>query len=102
LQRKYHVVSTQIIGRIKNVRVPFNTRVLQLVDDEDMKIKWRYFLKNIHLKDLSFEVVMRTIANFLQPVYKAIVTEDEVLQKWDCKKQEWSKRICANQRLKSS
>ena len=185
LQRKYHGVSTQIIGRIKNVRVPFNidigvgdiivpksekrkiqtqladfeapeistyslestiaekfdailqrfeltgrmkdfydiyylahtfdfdgrklqeaiiqtlqnrgtpyekdsfTRVVQLVDDEDMKVKWRYFLKNIRLSELPFEAVMKTIADFLQPVYKAIVTEEEVLQKWDCQKQEW-------------
>ncbi len=83
-----------IIQTLQNRGTPYEkdsfARVVQLADDEDMKIKWRYFLKNIHLKDLSFEVVMKTIADFLQPIYKALVTEDEILQKWDCQKQEWA------------
>lgn len=185
VQRKYHGVSTQIIGHIKNVRVPFNVdigvgdvivpkakkrkiktqlegyespeiftyslestiaekfdailqryeltgrmkdfydiyylahtfdfdglmlkeaiiqtlqnrgtaykddsfeRVMQLADDEDMQIKWRYFLKDIRSSDLDFRTVMNTIKVFLLPVYAAIVNENEWFKEWRCLEQQW-------------
>lgn len=64
-------------------------RVLQLVDDEDMQIKWRYFLKNIRSSELDFQTAMNTIKVFLQPVYAAIVDEDEWLKEWRCQEQQW-------------
>ena len=176
-QRKYHGISTQIIGRIKNVRVPFNVdigvgdvivpkaeqrkintqlpdfeapviktyslestiaekfdailqrfeltgrmkdfydiyylsrtfdfegaklqsavfetlqrrgtpydrnsfkRVVALAEDEDMQKRWKYFLKNIKDNTLEFSVVITEIQTFLEPVFKAIVNEEEWL---DC------------------
>lgn len=64
-------------------------RVLQLVDDRDMHIKWRYFLKNIRSSELDFQTVINTIKVFLGPVYAAIVDEDEWLQAWRCQEQQW-------------
>lgn len=186
LQRKYHGVSTQIIGYIKNVRVPFNvdigvgdvivpkaerrniqtqldgyekpeiltyslestvaekfdailqrfeltgrmkdfydiyylsktfdfdglklqtaiqetlqnrgttyeadsfTRVLALADDPDMQTKWRYFLKNLGNPEIEFAEVMGGIELFLQPVWDALLSENECIKHWGSAMAEWN------------
>lgn len=64
-------------------------RMLQLVDDDDMRIKWHYFLKNIGGKELPFADVMKTIGIFLAPVFASIVNENEWLKKWRAESQVW-------------
>lgn len=64
-------------------------RMLQLVDDDDMRIKWHYFLKNIGGKELLFADVMKTIGIFLAPVFASIVHENEWLKKWRAESQVW-------------
>ena len=177
-QRKYHGISTQIIGKIKNVRVPFNVdigvgdviipraerrtihtqlpdfeapvimtyslestiaekfdailqrfeltgrmkdfydiyylarnfdfdgaklqtaisrtlerrgtpyekdsfkRILTLAEDVDMQKRWKYFLKTIKDDTLEFSVVIEKIQIFLEPVFDAIVNEEEWLGSW--------------------
>lgn len=177
-QRKYHGISTQIIGKIKNVRVPFNVdigvgdvivpcaeertihtqlpdfespvimtyslestiaekfdailqrfeltgrmkdfydiyylsktfdfdgarlqmaiartlerrgtpyekdsfkRILTLAEDVDMQKRWKYFLKTIKDDTLEFFSVIEEIQKFLEPVFEAIVNEDEWLGSW--------------------
>lgn len=184
-QRKYHGISTQIIGKIKNVRVPFNVdigvgdvivpraeqrtihtqlpdfeapiimtyslestiaekfdailqrfeltgrmkdfydiyylartfdfdgaklqtaisrtlerrgtpydrdsfkRVVALADDEDMRKRWKYFLKTIKDDTLEFSVVIERIQEFLAPVFDAILNEDELQQKWQSQTDKW-------------
>ena len=178
-QRKYHGISTQIIGKIKNVRVPFNVdigvgdvivpraeertiqtqlpdfekpvimtysiestiaekfdailqrfeltgrmkdfydiyylartfdfdgaklqtaiartlarrgtpydrdsfkRVVALAEDADMQKRWKYFLKNIKEESLEFSVVIAEIQTFLEPVFDALVNEDEWQKQWN-------------------
>ena len=177
-QRKYHGISTQIIGKIKNVRVPFNVdigvgdvivpraeqrtihtqlpdfeapvimtyslestiaekfdailqrfeltgrmkdfydiyylartfdfdgaklqtaisrtlerrgtphdkdsfkRILTLAEDVDMQKRWKYFLKTIKDDTLEFSAVIEEIQKFLEPVFEAIVNEDEWQKQW--------------------
>ncbi len=177
-QRKYHGISTQIIGKIKNVRVPFNVdigvgdvivpcaeertihtqlpdfespvimtyslestiaekfdailqrfeltgrmkdfydiyylsktfdfdgarlqmaiaktlkwrgtpyekdsfkRVLTLAEDVDMQKRWKFFLKTIKDDTLEFSAVIEEIQTFLEPVFDAIVNEDEWQKEW--------------------
>ena len=177
-QRKYHGISTQIVGRIKNVRVPFNVdigvgdvivpcaeertirtqlpdfespviltyslestiaekfdailqrfeltgrmkdfydlyymsrtfdfdgvklqtaisrtlewrgtpyekdsfkRILTLAEDVDMQKRWKFFLKTIKDDTLEFSVVIEEIQTFLEPVFDAIVNEDEWQKQW--------------------
>jgi len=57
-------------------------RVLSLVNDEDMQVKWRYFLKTLGNPDISFATVMVGIKAFLLPVWEAIVAEEELLKNW--------------------
>ena len=185
-QRKYHGISTQIIGRIKNVRVPFNVdigvgdvivpkaeqrkistqlpdfeapviktysiestiaekfdailqrfeltgrmkdfydiyylsrtfdfeglklqtaifetlqqrgtphdrdsfkRVAALADDENMRKRWKFFLKTIKDDTLEFSLVIAEIKTFLEPVFDAIVNDDEWQKFWDSDVVKWS------------
>ena len=64
-------------------------RVLALADDADMQTKWRYFLKTLGNPNFEFTKVMATIKVFLQPVWEAIITENELLLNWDCDISDW-------------
>nr|WP_160562052.1 nucleotidyl transferase AbiEii/AbiGii toxin family protein [Parablautia muri] len=186
-QRKYHGISTQIIGKIKNVRVPFNVdigvgdvivpcaeertihtqlpdfespvimtyslestiaekfdailqrfeltgrmkdfydiyylaktfdfdgvklqtaisrtlerrgtpyekdsfkRILTLAEDVDMQKRWKFFLKTIKDDTLEFSEVINEIQTFLEPVFDAIVNEDEWQNSWDISSNIWVK-----------
>lgn len=186
-QRKYHGISTQIIGKIKNVRVPFNVdidvgdvivpraeqrtihtqlpdfeapvimtyslestiaekfdailqrfeltgrmkdfydiyylartfdfdgaklqtaisrtlerrgspydkdsfkRILTLAEDVDMQKRWKFFLKTIKNDTLEFSAVIEGIQNFLEPVFDAIVNEQEWQNFWNVSANIWVK-----------
>lgn len=95
-QRKYHGISAQIIAQIKNVRIPFNVDIgvgdviVPHAEDEDIQKRWKYFLKNIKDDTLKFSVVIAEIQVFLEPVFDAMVNEEEWLNKWGSKASEWS------------
>lgn len=184
-QRKYHGISTQIIGKIKNVRVPFNVdigvgdiiipraeertiqtqlpdfekpvimtyslestiaekfdailqrfeltsrmkdfydiyylartfdfdgaklqtaiartlarrgtpydrdsfkRVVALAEDAEIQKRWKYFLKNMKEGSLEFSVAIAEIQTFLEPVFDAMVNEDEWQKMWHFAKEAW-------------
>ena len=58
-------------------------RIALLAEDEDMLKRWKYFLKNIKDDSLEFTVVIDEIRVFLEPVFEAIVNEDEWQNSWD-------------------
>lgn len=58
-------------------------RVVTLAEDEDMQKRWKYFLKNIKDDTLEFTVVIDEIQKFLEPVFEAIVNEDEWQERWN-------------------
>lgn len=57
-------------------------RITVLAEDEDMQKRWKYFLKNIKYNTLEFSVVIDEIRTFLEPVFDAIVNEDEWQKEW--------------------
>ena len=58
-------------------------RIVALTEDEDMQKRWKYFLKNIKYDTLEFSVVIDEIQKFLEPVFEAIVNEDEWQKVWN-------------------
>ena len=64
-------------------------RVVALVNDEDMQIKWRYFLKSLGSSDLLFAQVIQEIKTFLGPIWNAIINEDEFGGKWCASDGQW-------------
>lgn len=57
-------------------------RVVSLADDEDIQKRWEFFLKTIKYETLEFSFVIAEIRTFLEPVFDAIVNEDEWLKEW--------------------
>ncbi len=57
-------------------------RVVALAEDEDMQKRWKYFLKSIKDNALAFSVVITEIQTFLEPVFDAIVNEEEWQKAW--------------------
>lgn len=66
------------------------TRVLALADDPDMQTKWRYFLKNLGNPEIEFAEVMGGIELFLQPVWDALLSENECIKHWGSAMAEWN------------
>lgn len=64
-------------------------RVLALAEDEDMQVKWRYFLKTLGNPDMAFADVMEGIKTFLLPVWEAITAEEDLLRNWSSKTLNW-------------
>lgn len=58
-------------------------RIVSLAEDEDMQKRWKYFLKNIKDSTLEFAVVVDELQEFLEPVFEAIVNEDEWQEQWN-------------------
>ena len=55
-----------------------------------MQKRWEYFLKNIKADTLEFTVVIDKIQKFLEPVFDAIVNEDEWQTVWKSNVKKWS------------
>ena len=66
-------------------------RVIALADDDDMQIKWRYFLKTLGNPEISFETVISGLQDFLEPVWKCILAEEEFLMNWQSINTDWTK-----------
>lgn len=63
--------------------------VLALANDESMQTKWRYFLRTLGNPDIPFEHVIKDIQIFLEPVWEAVISEDEFFQKWNSGLRTW-------------
>lgn len=66
-------------------------RIVALADDEDMQTKWRYFLKTLGNPEISFEIVIDGIREFLEPVWSSILSEEEFFMNWQSISNRWTK-----------
>lgn len=57
-------------------------RIAALSEDEDIQKRWRYFLKHIKDNALELHAVIAEIQTFLEPVFNAIVNEQEWQERW--------------------
>lgn len=64
-------------------------RITELVDDENMQIRWRHFLRSLHNPDIPFSQVMDGIASFIEPVWDAFLKEEEFQKQWSAEKKKW-------------
>ena len=62
-------------------------RVIALAEDNNIQVRWRQYLRRMKMPELDLKEVMPVIDRFLRPVWDAIVTEQEILAKWDSKNQ---------------
>ena len=82
-------LQTAIFETLQRRGTPYNRdsfkRIAALAVDEDMQKRLKYFLKNMKGDTLEFTVVIDEIQKFLEPVFDAIVNEEEWQKKWNCK-----------------
>ena len=64
-------------------------RILALAEDPDMQTKWRYFLKTLGNPEMPFAEVINGIQQFLAPVWDAIVSDNEHIQRWSASARCW-------------
>ena len=83
-----------IFETLQNRDTPYDRdsfqRIAALADDEAMQKRWKYFLKNIKDDTLEFSVVIAEIQTFLEPVFDAVVNEDEWQKQWAGTQNEWT------------
>lgn len=65
-------------------------RILTIAEDVDMQKRWKFFLKTIKDDSLEFSAVIEEIQTFLEPVFEAIVNEDEWQGEWESNISRWS------------
>ena len=63
--------------------------IILLESNNDMKVRWRYFLKTINEKELEFSDVIKIINKFLKPVLDSIVLNETIHCMWYAEKLEW-------------
>ena len=64
-------------------------RIIGLADDTDMQKRWRYFLNNVKDDTLELSTVIEELRIFLEPVFDAIINEEEWLEPWISQNNMW-------------
>lgn len=54
-----------------------------MADNAGMQAKWWDFLKRLSNPEISFQNVIDKLEIFLEPVWKALITESEWLHNWN-------------------
>ena len=65
-------------------------RVLALAEEEDMQVKWRYFLRTLGNPALPFQDVILAIQRFLFPVWQALLQKHTFLSVWNAAQMTWN------------
>ena len=86
-------LQTAIAETLQNRGTDYNAdsfkRIKELVDDENMQIRWRHFLRSLHDTDIPFLQVMDGIAIFIEPPWEAFLKEEEFQKQWSAEKNKW-------------
>lgn len=87
-------LQTAIAETLQNRGTDYNAdsfrRITALVNDDNMQIRWRHFLRTLHNPDIPFSQVMDGIAAFIEPVWDAFIKEDEFQKKWNASAMRWA------------
>ena len=87
-------LQTAIAETLQNRGTDYNAdsfkRITELIDDVNMQIRWRHFLKSLHDPDIPFSKVMDGIAKFIEPVWDAFLKEDEFQEQWSADQETWN------------
>lgn len=65
-------------------------RFVELAGNVDIQKRWYYFLKNIKEDSLELAIVIKEIQVFLEPVFEAILADQNYGLNWSCDTGEWS------------
>lgn len=87
------ILQSAIINTLQCRKTPYDqnsfTHILSLVNNENIIIRWKHFLKTINDTSLDFQLVVNQIQAFLEPVYLSIINKVDWNKQWDCCKNCW-------------
>ena len=64
-------------------------RVIALSVNKEIQTRWRQYLRRLKMPELQLEDVMTRVDCFLRPVWKAILSERELLGQWESQTAVW-------------
>ena len=86
-----------ILGTLQNRGTVYEkdsfNKIIELANDSGMLQKWRYFLRSMKADEPDFAEVITAIQVFLQPIWNAIIAEDELLKSWSMQMQNWENNV---------
>jgi predicted nucleotidyltransferase component of viral defense system len=71
-------------------------RIMKLVGDNDIQVRWRYFQKTINQTGLSLSDVMALIGGFLYPVFDSVLSGNSLPMMWSAEKRKWEYKAAGN------
>ena len=64
-------------------------KIKKFANDAQMISKWNLYLRTIKMPRIEFNTVIESIYAFLEPVWDAVINEDELFKMWDKNKSKW-------------
>ena len=64
--------------------------ITELVDGENMQIRWQRFLRSLHIPDIPFSQVIDWITTFIEPLWDAFLKEEEFQKQWSAENSKWN------------
>lgn len=64
-------------------------KIKEFANDAQMISKWNLYLRTIKMPELEFKTVIESIYIFLEPVWDAIISEEELFETWDKNAGKW-------------
>lgn len=64
-------------------------KIIAFRENSDIQVRWRQYLRRTKLPGLTLDQVLTGMDVFLQPVWDAIIDQDELLKTWNAQKNEW-------------
>ena len=64
-------------------------RILHLVNDSTILVRWRHFQKTMRIDELSLFDIMQTFDIFLRPICEAIISGSELSKNWKAALLKW-------------
>lgn len=87
-------LQTAIAETLRNCGTDYSAdsfhRITALVNDENMQVRWRHFLRTLHNPDIPFSQVMDGIAAFIEPVWDAFIKGKKFQKQWDASAMNWA------------
>jgi predicted nucleotidyltransferase component of viral defense system len=66
-------------------------KIKEFANDAQMISKWNLYLRTIKMPELEFKTVIESIYIFLEPVWDAVINEDELFMMWNKNDSNWKK-----------
>jgi hypothetical protein len=82
-------ISETLKNRKTNISLDSFDRIINLAEDNNIQVRWRYFQKAINQTGLSLSEVMGMLDSFLRPVFDSLLSGNALKMEWSADKRRW-------------